>query len=244
MPLAIAISKIRPNYAEWIRRGDPSVSIVDLSVESDPKRALAACDALVLTGGEDVHPARYGHQEYLSLCEEIDEKRDALEADVIEAALARSMPVLAICRGEQLVNVALGGTLFADIYKQHGVATVHTKDKATKTDAQHAVDVAPASLLHKIAGELHGEINSAHHQAVDSIAPELRASATAPDGTVEAIEWNDPSGHGYMLGVQWHPERMAFDSPFSKNILIHFLFEAESFAALHARSERAGENVR
>jgi putative glutamine amidotransferase len=243
MPLSLAVSNIQPNYAAWLLRGDPSLALVDLSTASDPLKALAACDALLLTGGEDVQPSLYGHPEYEALCEKMDPQRDALESLAINAALERKMPVLAICRGEQIINAVLGGTLVADLYAQNRITTVHTKNRETKVDARHPIDVEPGTLLHKIAGVLHGEINSAHHQAVDTVAPDLRVSATAPDGTAEAIEWRDPMGRGYLLGVQWHPERMEFESPFSQHILHHYLFEAESFARLHARAGHPGEAI-
>ena len=230
--MIIGISKIRPNYAEWLRSEDPAVEVVDLSSTPSPVDALRHCDALLLTGGDDVHPSRYGMDADIALCEEIDAARDELELALIAEARELSLPILGICRGEQIINVALGGTLFADIYTQNGIEARHTRDTATKIDARHGVEVTPGSILHKIVRTTGGEINSAHHQAVRTVAPELEITARAPDGTVEAIEWKEPGGKPFMLAVQWHPERMERDNPFAINILRHFLFEAAAHSAL------------
>ena len=230
--MRIGISKIRPNYAEWIRSADRDVEIVDLSTQTEPLGALTQCDGFLLTGGDDVHPRLYGMDDDLEFCTEMDEARDALELALIAKAQELQLPILAICRGEQLMNVALGGTLFADIYSQNGITSSHTKDPLTKIDAQHPVSVVPGSLLHKLVHATTGVINSSHHQAVRDVAPALRVTASAEDGTVEALEWKDPRGNPFMLAVQWHPERMDRSSPFAANILRHFIFEAATHAAL------------
>jgi putative glutamine amidotransferase len=235
--MTIGISKLTeesgPKYVAWLRSGDPGIKIIDLSKEADPASALQQCDAVLLTGGDDIHPKYYGHEDYLPLCGEIDEERDKLELKLIEESFNQKLPTLAICRGEQMLNVAEGGTLFADIYSQNNIKTVHTKNKETKVDARHEIDIVPGTLLGKIVRTHHGEINSSHHQAVHDVAPDLRVSARATDGTIEALEWKNPEGKPFLLAVQWHPERMESGAPLSENILKHFLFEAEAHAALH-----------
>lgn len=232
--MIIGISKVRPNYREWLLSGDSSLDLVDLSTAPDPILALQECDALLLTGGVDIYPGRYGREDEVALCGEIDVERDALELSLIERAQELQMPVLAICRGLQLMNVALGGTLFADFPSQAPSAIVHTKDETTQVDARHDVEVVVGSLLHKIVRTREGIINSAHHQSARDIAEPLRVTARATDGIVEALEWKEPTGKAFLLAVQWHPERLERENIFASAILNHFLFEAASHAALKA----------
>jgi len=168
----------------------------------DPADAGAVVDAtrgLVLTGGEDVDPARYGAARHPRL-EETDHGRDALELELIRCARARRRPILAICRGIQILNVSLGGTLYQDLRSEH-VGPLDHQDSA----GQHAIRVAPASLLHRTLGVTAATVNSRHHQAVRDLAPGLRATAWAEDGLVEAAEFATPDAP-WMLAVQWHPE--------------------------------------
>jgi putative glutamine amidotransferase len=165
----------------------------------DPADAAAVVDAtrgLVLTGGEDVEPARYGAVPH-SYLEGTDRGRDALELELIRCARARARPILAICRGIQILNVALGGTLYQDLKSEH-TGSIDHQDKA----GRHAIRVAPGSLLHRTLGAAVATVNSRHHQAVRDLAPGLRATAWAEDDLVEAVEWDAP----WMLAVQWHPE--------------------------------------
>ena len=168
----------------------------------DPADAGAVVDAtrgLVLTGGEDVDPARYGARPHPRL-EETDHGRDALELELIRCARARHRPILAICRGIQILNVALGGTLYQDLNSEHAGPVDH-QDKG----GHHAIRVAPDSLLHHTLGLATTTVNSRHHQAVRDLAPGLRATAWAEDGLVEAAEFATPDA-AWMLAVQWHPE--------------------------------------
>ena len=165
----------------------------------DPADAGAVVDAtrgLVLTGGEDVDPTRYGAAPHPRL-EETDHGRDALELELIRSARARHRPILAICRGIQVLNVALGGTLYQDLQSERPGPIDH-QDKT----GCHAIRVAPDSLLHRTLRTAAATVNSRHHQAVRDLAPGLRATAWAEDGLVEAVEWDAP----WMLAVQWHPE--------------------------------------
>ena len=233
--MTIGVSKLSEKYEAWLRSGDPDMTIIDLYTTSDFKAALETCDGVLMSGGDDIDPKLYGHEEYLPLCQEIDERRDKMETELIEQTAEMNLPLLAICRGEQILNAAKGGTLFADIYTQNHITTMHTKNKETNIDAKHPVDVEPGTLLHTIVKTQHGMINSSHHQAVADVAPELQIAARAPDGTIEALEWKDPAGKPFMLAVQWHPERMEQSEdyiPFSRKILEHFLFEVQSHIAL------------
>ena len=168
-----------------------------------PERAVAALGSeirgLVLTGGEDVEPALYGAARHPKL-EDTDPVRDAAELALIAAARARRLPILAICRGIQILNVALGGTLFQDLASERPGPVTHTG-----TDGRHAVRVEPGSLLERTLGSRAATVNSRHHQAIRDLAPGLRAVAWAEDGLIEGAEPAD-AGAPWMLAVQWHPE--------------------------------------
>jgi putative glutamine amidotransferase len=168
-----------------------------------PERAVAALGSeirgLVLTGGEDVEPARYGAVRHPKL-EDTDPARDAAELALIAAARARRLPILAICRGIQILNVALGGTLYQDLASERPGPVTHTGN-----DGRHAVRVEPGSLLERTLGVRAATVNSRHHQAIRDLAPGLRAVAWAEDGLIEAAEPAD-AGAPWMLAVQWHPE--------------------------------------
>ena len=155
--------------------------------------ALAAVRGLVLTGGEDVAPDRYGATPHPRLGD-VDPVRDAAELALIAAARSRRLPILAICRGIQILNVALGGTLYQDLDSERPSLVPHS-DETT----QHAVRVAAGSLLERTL------VNSRHHQAIRDLAPCLKAVAWADDGVIEAAEPADANA-AWMVAVQWHPE--------------------------------------
>jgi putative glutamine amidotransferase len=167
---------------------------VHLPSRADPRAAMDRMDALVLTGGTDVDPARYG-AEACATTPPLDPARDAVELALLEAALARGRPVLAICRGLQLVNVSRGGTLHAHLADHPG-------------GVRHEVIIEPGSAL----GALYGattSVNSLHHQGVDRLGRDLVITARAPDGVVEGVELPGAP----LLGVQWHPEQMDGPQP-------------------------------
>ena len=167
---------------------------------------LAAVHGLVLTGGEDIDPARYGAPAHPALGA-VHAGRDASELALARAAARRRTPTLAICRGAQLLNVALGGTLLQDIPTEVAGAPDHDPPLARGAHV-HPVRVEPGSRLAAIVATaddgLQPTVNSTHHQSVQRVAPSLRVTAHAPDGVVEAIESPDESW--WLVGVQWHPE--------------------------------------
>ena len=178
---------------------DPSMPI---------EEALAGIDGLMLTGGDDVAPSRYGEQAHPTVVE-AEAGRDEFEIGLINSARARQLPILAICRGVQMLNVACGGTLVQDIPSQLTGALAHSLPVPPNLaySLAHEVWVEKDSLLSKLMRERlvddTCEVNSRHHQAVKDVARGFRVSATAPDGVIEAIE--DPAA-AFCLGVQWHPE--------------------------------------
>lgn len=243
--MKIAFSKASgqsPNYAkyiDWIHTADPMVQYVDLALCPTVEEAvetLESCAGLVITGGPDVHPERYGKPEELPRCS-IDAERDTLEFALYTKAKELKMPVLGVCRGAQVINVAEGGTLVVDVPTDLAAEKEHSR--IDDEDSIHQLHVLAGSILTKITGEIDGEINSAHHQAVERPGEGLRVSAQSEDGVNEAIEWQDPTNRPFLLGVQWHPERMNYANPFSINIAQHFLFEAESYKVLMRREKKS-----
>ena len=183
-----------------VRVVDPSMTVADV---------IGSIDGLLLTGGEDVSPTRYGEQAHPSVVD-VDLARDDFEIALITEGRRRNMPILAICRGIQILNVACGGTLVQDIPTEVAGAIDHswTVPPHKPYDLAHEVWLDKDTLLAKLMRERLSdtdacETNSRHHQAVKQVAEGFRVSATAPDGVIEAIE--EPAAR-FCLGVQWHPE--------------------------------------
>jgi putative glutamine amidotransferase len=197
------------NYPAWFRPEDlgSDISLVELSFLHSDTDAMAYCDAFVLTGGVDMDPAFYhGPSEYPNRPDSFCPERDVFETNVYAYAKRTKRPILAICRGMQLVNVAEGGDMIQDL----GDAGNDIHRKTGDTDKRHGIDIIDGSLLRDITGLTTGEVNSAHHQAIDvnKLPASLRVTATSTEGVPEAIEYADGTAKGFMLGVQWHPERM------------------------------------
>ncbi len=177
----------------------------------DPETACAVLDrvqGLVLTGGEDVAPARYHAPPHPKLGE-TDAGRDAVEVALIAGARARRLPTLAICRGIQILNVALGGTLVQDISSQCETGIDHDED-VPRDSRSHEISIEPGSLIAKAIGTDHARVNSFHHQSVKRVADGMRVTARSPDGIVEGLESTNEDW--WVMAVQWHPEEMT-DSP-------------------------------
>ena len=195
------------DYRQAVLHVGGDVHIVDASMA--PGEVIEGIDGLLLSGGEDVAPGRYGEAAHPSVVD-VDAARDAFEIALVGEARRRNLPIFAICRGIQLLNVACGGTLVQDIPSEIAGALDHhwTVPPHKPYDLAHEVWVDKDTLLARLLRERLSdtdacEANSRHHQAVKRIADGFRVSATAPDGVIEAIE--DPSA-GFCLGVQWHPE--------------------------------------
>ena len=165
---------------------------------------LEGMAGLLLTGGEDIDPSLYGATPSVYL-EATSPERDAFELTLLRTARTHGLPVLAICRGAQLVNVALGGTLWQDLPSERAGHVPHSPG-VPRTQRTHGVHIAPGSRLYSALATSELDVNSIHHQGIRELAPGLIASAWSGDGLVEGIESGDG---GWLLGVQWHPEDLA-----------------------------------
>ena len=188
--------------------GVPRDAIQVVTPESPAKERTGPFDALLLGGGGDVDPARYGRDRLENGTLEIDPDRDRIDFTLFEEARRTGAPVLGICRGLQVVNVALGGTLVQDIPAERPSEIVHARSSREKTRLDHTVSVTPKTRLASLAGGPEVRVNSRHHQAIETVAPELFVSGTSPDGLAEAVEAKNGA---WVMAVQWHPENLAGD---------------------------------
>ncbi len=211
MPPVIAVTHCRvlADYLESVRRVGAEPRILDLS--ADPQDVVRTVDGVLLTGGADIAPERYGEPRHDRVTH-VSEERDAFEIVLVRFAREVDLPLLGLCRGIQVMNVAFGGTLVQDIPSQVPTATEHQVDDPLAQ--AHELWIEPQSQLGRIASEGGVEatateislvVNSRHHQAVKRVAEGFIISATAPDGIVEAIELPTARFH---VGVQWHPENL------------------------------------
>jgi len=204
--IGITTSRKLEDYRQAVLHvgGEPRVLEAATAIED----ALRGLDGLLLTGGDDVAPVRYGEAAH-STVTEAEPGRDEFELALVTAARAQKLPIFAICRGIQVLNVACGGTLVQDIPSQVPGALAHSLPVPPNQSYSlaHEIWIDKDSLLSRLMRDRLAddtcEVNSRHHQAVKDVAPGFKISATAPDGIVEAIE--DPSAK-FCLGVQWHPE--------------------------------------
>lgn len=209
-------SKIQ-NYINWLISSPQNIEIIELNHLNNSPDELLKCTGLLLTGGQDINPAIYNQSNEKGLSRNIDDNRDKFERELIDLALKNEIPLLGICRGLQLTNAHLGGSLFQHIDNHRSVDS--------SSDLEHSIEIFENSYLAKIVNQKFGIVNSAHHQAVDRVAEDLKISAKSIDGIVEALEWKNPENKSPLLLVQWHPERMKNknEEPLSKEILNWFI---------------------
>lgn len=187
---------------------------------------LDMASGLLLIGGGDIEAKHIGKTNH-PRARFFNPLRDDFELAIIREARKRKMPMFGICRGHQMINVALGGGLYQDIADEQGSDFEHYREDLPN-DPVHAVAVAPDSCLASILGTTQLSVNSVHHQAVREPAPGLRASAWAPDGVIEGIESCSPES-GFILGVQWHPERLVEKMPEHRKLFERFVRAAKAY---------------
>lgn len=199
-------------YCQYLRNIYPEIDCINAFGQKPEKidSIFKDVDGLVLTGGVDVNPRYYGRSEDSSLCE-VDDYRDSLEFQLIKLAFEKNLPIYAICRGEQILNVYLGGTLFPDIPTYKPNAIQHSCGDGKPCN--HLVIVEKESNFCKLIGRDTFTVNSSHHQAVEHLAKDLKGVAFAEDGVIEAYEWENPDGKPFLIAVQWHPERLNSNDP-------------------------------
>lgn len=193
----------RHMFHAFVAAGATPLSIDCTAEHSGIRSLISRLDGLVIGGGGDVDPSLYGGDPDDPLVRGVNGARDSSERLALQAAMDRGLPILAICRGLQLVNVILGGTLHADLARDRGRASAHQQGVALLDRPAHVVEVRPGSLLATWMGcDGTVSVNSEHHQGVRDLAPSLARAAVAPDGLLEAFELAERR----LVGVQWHPE--------------------------------------
>jgi putative glutamine amidotransferase len=188
---------------------------------SEPRlrQLFELCDGICLPGGPDVQPKLYGEETQLDHGVEVDAELDRTEMLLTNWALDSDKPVLAICRGAQVLNVALGGTLWQDVGKQGATPNNHFQ-AGSRQELTHTVDVSPDSRLHAIAGGNLTAVNSMHHQAVRTLGRDLVVTARAHDGLVEAVEH---PGRRFVVGLQCHPEELYLEQEWARQLFTDFV---------------------
>ena len=203
----------KPDYIEALTKAGAVVATLDVTARLDD--VMAGIDGVLLTGGEDIEPSLYKEARHRTT-QDAEPGRDEIELAIARRAIDADLPLFAICRGLQVMNVAAGGTLVQDIPSEIGQLVSHDQREPRDFEA-HTVRVKPGSkLADALASEIddHGEtrVNSRHHQAVGALAPDMDVTAVAPDGITEAIERVD---RRFCVGVQWHPENFHKSGRFS-----------------------------
>ena len=209
------------DYVEAVRRAG-GLPVLIAPGESHVAELLERIDGLILAGGGDISPNCYGGPSHPEVYM-VDEDRDQTELDLTRHVIDHDIPTLAICRGVQIANVALGGTLYAHLPDRFGDTIQHRK--APRNPTPHSIQVDVDSQLANVMGTTSAQTMSWHHQALDQIGSRIRVVGRAPDGVVEAIELSD---HRWFLGVQWHPELTAARDVSQQNLFDEIVRQSHS----------------
>lgn len=210
-------ANISQNYIDAIVASGHSPLILPVMQDEEAIEAvLRVCDGLIMTGGADINPLCYG-QPIHRLCGEVDDARDMFDKKVMDKAVALDLPILGICRGNQMINVYFGGTLYQDLTLKDSNVIQHEQLGSRGKNCQY-IDIEEGSLLYSVLGKK-GFVNSYHHQAVDQVAPNFKVTATAVDGVIEAIEHVSKK----IYGVQFHPEVTHYEDELMLGIFKEFI---------------------
>lgn len=226
--LLILVSKDFNNvFRNWLIASTKSenmdcINMYPIKQKDSVQKLLSMANGIIISGGEDINPGLYGKPDELGRCEEIDGYRDSLEQIMLTYAWNRQIPILGICRGNQILNATNGGTLIIDIPDDTGSKFVH-RDKRKKkenmsTRTYHSVYIKQNTMLYEIVKSDSGQVHSNHHQAIEKTAPGFITSSLSNDSIIESIELSGKNTERFVLGLQWHPEAMDVGSPFSGNI--------------------------
>lgn len=212
-------SVLKVTYARAIEKSGGLPLLLPYVAKEESLRCFTEiCDGFLFTGGVDIEPQRYGESTSAE-CGEIQLWRDELDFRAFDAALSSGKPILAVCRGAQLVNVALGGTLYQDIDSLIPSQITHSQAEPLFSPS-HSVTVCPETPLYRITGAKRIAANSFHHQAIKTLGKGLRIMAAADDGIIEAIYLNSPQ---YLCAYQWHPERLFGSDEMNRRIFEDFI---------------------
>lgn len=226
--MIIGISKSDSNfesYLTWLDKYKINYKVLDFENHDKDLRKFADCSGLILSGGIDIYPEIYCDWDTKETKGTYNPERDGFELKLLERAIDRKIPVLAICRGLQLVNVYFRGSLIFDLEE---IRKVNHK-KISKTENRlHKINIVDNTILYEIIKSDEIVVNTSHHQAIDRLGEGLMINSKSDDGITEGIEYADKSDKNFLLGIQWHPERFKdLNSPASKNILEKFISECE-----------------
>lgn len=212
-------------YIDWLEYYKVNFDILDFENDKDGIAKMQECSGLILTGGIDIYPELYCDWDTTETKGTHNPQRDGFEMHLLDIAFEKKLPVLAICRGLQLVNVYFRGSLIFDLWD---IRKVNHKKISDTEDRSHGITIFENTLLHEITGETKAVVSSSHHQAIDRLGEGLIISAKSDDGIVEGVEFADKANKSFLLGIQWHPERYKdYSLPTSYNVLNTFLKETE-----------------
>ena len=221
--ITIILSKASSNYIKWIE--DEDVIILDAYTIKNTDSILALADGIILTGGEDINPLEYNDTSNIKVCGKINFSRDTLERKLFDFAFKNKLPLVGVCRGMQMMNVASGGTLYGDIPIEIGTTVVHRNNGEVMHEiALSCENIKYINLIFPLLKDTF-LVNSWHHQGLKDISQNLNVIARSYDGLPEAVVMND-SVHPFMIAVQFHPERLG------KNNAIHKQMRSSFFRAI------------
>ena len=223
-PYGLPLHSITEAYVRAVSNAGAIPILIPLGLpEETLYKLLRRLDGVLFTGGGDVAPERYGSQPHV-LVDDVDIDRDRVEIYLLQRTLEQGLPFMGICRGLQVINVALGGTLFEDILDQRPDSLKHRYyPDWPRNYLAHSVQVAEDSCLGQILGAPNMQVNSLHHQGIRELATPLQATAIAPDGLIEAFELAD---HPFGIAVQWHPESLQ-EHPSMQSLFREFVRAAD-----------------
>ena len=217
--ITIILSKASSNYIKWIE--DENVIILEAYTIKNTDSILVVADGIILTGGEDINPLEYNDTSNIKVCGKINFSRDTLERKLFDFAFKNKLPLVGVCRGMQMMNVASGGTLYGDIPTEIGTTVVHRNNGEVMHEiALSCENIKYINLIFPLRKDTF-LVNSWHHQGLKDISQNLNVIARSYDGLPEAVVMND-SVHPFMIAVQFHPERLGKDNAIHKQMRSSF----------------------